>query len=129
MSLTCQIAVRTLDNIIQVLLFTTSSQLQLVFAGHLDNTMPKSVVFTDNGGIYMFGLGNVSVLSSGFMHCAHELHRVQVSKDGKVVLEVGTLLPIDYVGGGFILTVIPLTNLTLQRLSGCVLEERCVFSQ
>ena len=57
----CQIVIGTRDNIVQVLLFTATSQLQPVFAGRLDNTVPKSVAFADSGSIYVFGLydGNV----------------------------------------------------------------------
>ncbi|KAG9308488.1 quinon protein alcohol dehydrogenase-like superfamily [Chiua virens] len=63
-NVTCRIAVGTLDNIVQILLFT-NSQLQSVFAGRLDNTMPKSVAFTEDGGIYVFGPGHVVQLSEG----------------------------------------------------------------
>ena len=61
MSSACQVAVGTRDNIVQVLHFTASSQLQSVFAGRLDNIVPKSVAFTEDGSLYVFGLYDGSV--------------------------------------------------------------------
>ncbi|KAJ8581076.1 hypothetical protein M405DRAFT_847264 [Rhizopogon salebrosus TDB-379] len=59
------IAVETRDNMVQVLILNTSAQLQSVFAVRLDNTVPKSIAFTDNRDIYVFGLydGNVTFAS------------------------------------------------------------------
>ncbi|KAG1769701.1 WD40-repeat-containing domain protein, partial [Suillus placidus] len=51
-----QIAVGTRDKMVQVLILNTSSQLQSVFAVQLENTVPKSVAFTDNKAIYVFRL-------------------------------------------------------------------------
>ncbi|KAG2123977.1 hypothetical protein BD769DRAFT_1389039 [Suillus cothurnatus] len=51
-----QIAVGTRDKIVQVLVLSTNSQLQAVFSVRLDNTVPKSVAFADNGCVYVFGL-------------------------------------------------------------------------
>jgi hypothetical protein len=51
-----RIAVGTRDKIVQVLTLNTNSQLQAVFSVRLDNTMPKSVAFGDNGCVYVFGL-------------------------------------------------------------------------
>ncbi|KAI6013461.1 hypothetical protein BKA83DRAFT_4063380 [Pisolithus microcarpus] len=63
---TCQIALGTRDNIVQVLVLGANSQLHSVFAGRLDSTVPKSIAFGDPGSIYVFGLydGNVIKLSS-----------------------------------------------------------------
>lgn len=63
---TCQIALGTRDNIVQVLVLGANSQLQSVFAGRLDSTVPRSIAFGDTGSIYVFGLydGNVIKLSS-----------------------------------------------------------------
>ncbi|KAI6123810.1 hypothetical protein EDD16DRAFT_1704129 [Pisolithus croceorrhizus] len=49
------------DNIVQVLLLNSNSQLQSVFVGQLEHMVPKSVAFTQRGNIYIFGLydGNV----------------------------------------------------------------------
>lgn len=49
------------DNVVQVLLLNTNSQLHSVFAGRLDNTVPKSMAFGDHESVYIFGLydGNV----------------------------------------------------------------------
>ncbi|KAG1885138.1 hypothetical protein F4604DRAFT_1573992 [Suillus subluteus] len=51
-----RIAVGTRDKIVQVLTLNTNSQLQAVFSVRLDNTVPKSVAFADNGYVYVFGL-------------------------------------------------------------------------
>jgi hypothetical protein len=51
-----QIAVGTRDKIVQVIVLSTNSQLEAVFAVRLDNTVPKSVAFADNKGVYVFGL-------------------------------------------------------------------------
>jgi hypothetical protein len=51
-----RIAVGTRDKIVQVLTLNTNSQLQAVFSVRLDNTVPKSVAFGDNGCVYVFGL-------------------------------------------------------------------------
>ncbi|KAG1720462.1 uncharacterized protein EDB91DRAFT_1064858, partial [Suillus paluster] len=53
---TTRIAVGTRDKIVQVLILNTNSQLQAVFSVRLDNTVPKSVAFADNGCVYVFGL-------------------------------------------------------------------------
>ncbi|KAG1800471.1 uncharacterized protein HD556DRAFT_1230698 [Suillus plorans] len=53
---TTRIAVGTRDKIVQVLVLNTNSQLQAVFSVRLDNTVPKSVAFADNGCVYVFGL-------------------------------------------------------------------------
>jgi hypothetical protein len=50
-----RIAVGTRDKIVQVLVLNSNSQLQAVFSARLDNTMPKSVAFADNGCVYVFG--------------------------------------------------------------------------
>lgn len=49
------------DNVVQVLLLNTNSQLQSVFAGRLDGTVPKSITFVQCGSMHVFGLydGNV----------------------------------------------------------------------
>ncbi|KAI6097119.1 WD40-repeat-containing domain protein, partial [Pisolithus croceorrhizus] len=56
-----RIAIGMRDNVIQVLLLNSNSQLQSIFAGRLEHTVPKSVAFTQRGNIYIFGLydGNV----------------------------------------------------------------------
>jgi hypothetical protein len=51
-----RITVGTRDKIIQVLVLNPNSQLQAVFSVRLDNTVPKSVAFADNGCVYVFGL-------------------------------------------------------------------------
>ncbi|KAI5997647.1 hypothetical protein F5J12DRAFT_785109 [Pisolithus orientalis] len=43
----------TQDDIVQVLSLSMSSQLQLVFAVHLDSAVPKSIAFGKNGSIYV----------------------------------------------------------------------------
>ncbi|KAI6102051.1 hypothetical protein EV401DRAFT_1831168, partial [Pisolithus croceorrhizus] len=55
------IAIRMCDNVVQVLLFNTHSQLQSVFTGRLDNTVPKSIAFVDRDEVCIFGLfdGNI----------------------------------------------------------------------
>ncbi|KAG1865293.1 hypothetical protein F4604DRAFT_1586174 [Suillus subluteus] len=53
-----RIAVGTRDKIVQVLVLNPNSQLQAVFSVRLDNTVPKSVAFSDNGCVYVFGLYN-----------------------------------------------------------------------
>ncbi|KAI5990351.1 WD40-repeat-containing domain protein [Pisolithus marmoratus] len=62
---TCQIVVGTRDNVVQVLALSTAYQLHSVFAGRLDNTVPKHVAFSEAGIIYVFGLydGNVIKMS------------------------------------------------------------------
>jgi len=55
------IAVRSRDNIIQVFMLTVASQLQPVFAGHLENSVPKAIAFGDHGSLYVFGLYNGKV--------------------------------------------------------------------
>ncbi|KAG1848866.1 hypothetical protein F4604DRAFT_1687573 [Suillus subluteus] len=54
--MTTRIAVGMRDKIVQVLVLNTNSQLQAVFSVRLDNTVPKSVAFADNGCVYVFGL-------------------------------------------------------------------------
>ncbi|KAI6030224.1 hypothetical protein EDC04DRAFT_2572355, partial [Pisolithus marmoratus] len=49
------IAVGTCNHAIQVLSLNSSLQLQSVFAGRLDNTVPKALCFSDNS-LYVFGL-------------------------------------------------------------------------
>ncbi|KAG1882038.1 hypothetical protein C8R48DRAFT_562525, partial [Suillus tomentosus] len=51
-----QIAIGTRDKIVQVLVLNANSQLQAVFSVQLDNTVPKSVAFADDGSVYAFGL-------------------------------------------------------------------------
>ncbi|KAI6117067.1 hypothetical protein EDD16DRAFT_1520258 [Pisolithus croceorrhizus] len=53
------IAIGMRDNVVQVLLLNSNSQLQSVFAGRLEHTVPKSVAFTQRGNIYIFGLYDV----------------------------------------------------------------------
>ncbi|KAG1880913.1 hypothetical protein F4604DRAFT_1578642 [Suillus subluteus] len=53
-----RIAVGTRDKIVQVLVLNPNSQLQAVFSVRLDNTVPKSIAFSDNGCVYVFGLYN-----------------------------------------------------------------------
>ncbi|KAI6038109.1 WD40-repeat-containing domain protein [Pisolithus marmoratus] len=55
------ITVGTHDHAIQVLLLSSSLQLQLVFTGHLDNTVPKALCFSDNS-LYVFGLYDGKVI-------------------------------------------------------------------
>ncbi|KIJ65077.1 hypothetical protein HYDPIDRAFT_27805 [Hydnomerulius pinastri MD-312] len=56
-----RIAVGMRDNVVQVLLLNANSQLQPVFAGRLENTVPKSITFVPRGSVYIFGLydGNI----------------------------------------------------------------------
>ncbi|KAI6095107.1 hypothetical protein EDD16DRAFT_1502488, partial [Pisolithus croceorrhizus] len=56
-----RIAIGMCDNVVQVLLLNSNSQLQSVFVGRLEHMVPKSVAFTQRGNIYIFGLydGNV----------------------------------------------------------------------
>ncbi|KAG2746666.1 hypothetical protein P692DRAFT_20875744 [Suillus brevipes Sb2] len=51
-----QIAVGTRDKIVQVIVLNANLQLEAIFAVRLDNTVPKSVAFADDKGIYVFGL-------------------------------------------------------------------------
>ncbi|KAI6010354.1 WD40-repeat-containing domain protein [Pisolithus marmoratus] len=55
------IAIGTYDHAIQVLSLSSSSQLQSVFAGCLDNTVPKALCFSDNS-LYVFGLYDGKVI-------------------------------------------------------------------
>ncbi|KAG1750309.1 WD40-repeat-containing domain protein [Suillus occidentalis] len=57
-----RIAVGMRDKMIQVLTLNANSQLQSVFAVRLENTVPKSVAFADNRGIYVFGLYDRNVI-------------------------------------------------------------------
>ncbi|KAI5990804.1 hypothetical protein EDC04DRAFT_2587750 [Pisolithus marmoratus] len=63
---TCKIVVGTRNNVVQVLALSAAYQLHSVFAGQLDNTVPKHIAFSEAGIIYMFGLydGNVIRMSS-----------------------------------------------------------------
>ncbi|KAI5995113.1 WD40-repeat-containing domain protein [Pisolithus albus] len=70
----CQIAIGTRDNIVQVLVLSAAYQLQSVFAGRLDNTVPKHVAFAEAGSIYVFGLYNGNVIKMN-------------SKDGTIIAE------------------------------------------
>ncbi|KAI6142621.1 WD40-repeat-containing domain protein, partial [Pisolithus tinctorius] len=56
------IAVGMRDSVIQVLLLNANSQLQPIFAGQLENTVPKSITFTQRGNIYMIGLYDGKVI-------------------------------------------------------------------
>lgn len=49
------------DSVIQVLLLNANSQLQPVFSGRMNHTIPKSITFSHRGFVYIFGLydGNV----------------------------------------------------------------------
>ncbi|KAG2108100.1 WD40-repeat-containing domain protein [Suillus cothurnatus] len=51
-----RIAVGTRDKIVQVLALNTNLQLEAIFAVRLDNTVPKSVAFADDKGVYVFGV-------------------------------------------------------------------------
>jgi hypothetical protein len=51
--MTMRIAVGTRDKIVQVLVLNANSQLQAHFSVRLDNTVPKSVAFVDNGCVYV----------------------------------------------------------------------------
>ncbi|KAI6139146.1 WD40-repeat-containing domain protein [Pisolithus thermaeus] len=55
------IAVGTRDHAVQVLSLSSSSQLQSVFAGRLDNTVPKALCFADHS-LYIFGLYDGKVI-------------------------------------------------------------------
>ncbi|KAG1906100.1 uncharacterized protein F5891DRAFT_942424, partial [Suillus fuscotomentosus] len=50
------IAVGMRDKIVQVLILNMNSQLQAVFLVQLNNSVPKSVAFAENGCVYVFGL-------------------------------------------------------------------------
>jgi len=50
------VAVGMCDNVVQVLLLNANSQLQPVFAGRLNDTVPWSVAFLDHESLYIFGL-------------------------------------------------------------------------
>ncbi|KIJ59117.1 hypothetical protein HYDPIDRAFT_33513 [Hydnomerulius pinastri MD-312] len=56
-----RIAVGMRDNVIQVLQLNPNSQLQSLFAGRLESTVPKSIAFAEHGNVYIFGLydGNI----------------------------------------------------------------------
>ncbi|KAG1853566.1 hypothetical protein C8R48DRAFT_777081 [Suillus tomentosus] len=51
-----RIAIGKRDKIVQVLVLNTNLQLQAEFSVRLDNTVPKSVAFADDRGVYVFGL-------------------------------------------------------------------------
>ncbi|KAI6169925.1 WD40-repeat-containing domain protein [Pisolithus thermaeus] len=55
------IAVGTRDHAVQVLSLSSGSQLQSVFAGRLDNTVPKALCFADHS-LYVFGLYDSKVI-------------------------------------------------------------------
>ncbi|KAG1859697.1 hypothetical protein F4604DRAFT_1684647 [Suillus subluteus] len=84
---------------VQVLMLNTSSQLQSVFAVRLENTVPKSVVFTDNRSIYVFGLydGNLIKLKDEDGNIVQEIscksvigHAVVYSKRGIFIVDNAT---------------------------------------
>ncbi|KAG1901222.1 WD40-repeat-containing domain protein [Suillus fuscotomentosus] len=77
------IVVGTRDKTIHVLTLNTSSQLQSVFAVRLENTVPKSVAFADNQGIYVFGL-----YDGNFMRLKDE--------DGEILQEISCKSVIDH---------------------------------
>ena len=56
-----RIAVGMRDCVVEVLLLNTNSQLQSVYAGRLDSTVPKSIAFVQRESLHVFGLydGNV----------------------------------------------------------------------
>lgn len=56
-----RIAIGMHDNLVQVVVLTAYTQLQSIYAGRLDNTVPKSLTFGSQGTVYIFGLydGNV----------------------------------------------------------------------
>ncbi|KAI6140046.1 hypothetical protein EDD17DRAFT_1499896 [Pisolithus thermaeus] len=101
---TCQIALGTRDNIVQVLVLGANSQLQSVFAGRLDSTVPRSIAFGDTGSIYVFGLydGNVIKLSSKDGTVLSEHHCQSVIGSAAVHLKRG-LFVVDNATDGFTL--------------------------
>ncbi|KAI5983903.1 hypothetical protein EDD15DRAFT_2152212, partial [Pisolithus albus] len=58
-----RIAVGMRDNVVQILLFNAHSQLQSIFAGRLDSTVPKSIAFVDRDEVCIFGLFDGNMLS------------------------------------------------------------------
>ncbi|KAI6012963.1 hypothetical protein BKA83DRAFT_4365405 [Pisolithus microcarpus] len=103
---TCQIALGTCDNIVQVLVLGANSQLQSVFAGQLDSTVPRSIAFGDTGSIYVFGLydGNVigtvlsehrcqSVIGSAAVHLKRGLFVVDNATDGFTLYRLESVDP------------------------------------
>ncbi|KAI6011710.1 WD40-repeat-containing domain protein [Pisolithus microcarpus] len=67
------IAVGTCDHAVQVLSLSSGSQLQSVFAGHIDNTVLKALCFADRS-LYVFGLYDGKVIKLSI-------------KDGTIMLE------------------------------------------
>ncbi|KIJ68874.1 hypothetical protein HYDPIDRAFT_25126 [Hydnomerulius pinastri MD-312] len=99
-----QIAVGMRDNIIQVLQLNSNSQLQSVFAGRLDNTVPKSIAFADHSDLYIFGLfdGKVIKMSVANGTILSEHHYDSVIGCAAVSLRKG-LIVVDNATNGFTL--------------------------
>lgn len=97
------IAVGTRDHAVQVLSLSSSSQLQSVFAGRLDNTVPKALCFVAHN-LYVFGLYDGKVLKvsikDGSVTSEHRCHSVIGS--AAVYLKKGVFV-IDNATDGFTL--------------------------
>lgn len=50
------VAVGMRDSAVHVFLLDPNAQIQTIFAGRLESTVPKSIAFADHGCIYIFGL-------------------------------------------------------------------------
>ena len=44
------------NNMVQILILNVGVQLQLIFAGQLDSTVPKSIAFIQHRSVHVFGL-------------------------------------------------------------------------
>ncbi|KAI6162824.1 hypothetical protein EDD17DRAFT_1439698, partial [Pisolithus thermaeus] len=97
------IAVGTRDHAVQVLSLSSSSQLQSVFAGCLDNTVPKALCFVAHN-LYVFGLYDVCCpcLNSSTNRLKVSIKDGSVTGSAAVYLKKGVFV-IDNATDGFTL--------------------------
>ncbi|KAG6369241.1 WD40-repeat-containing domain protein [Boletus reticuloceps] len=97
-----RVAVGMRDNVVQVLLLNANSQLQSIFAGRLDDTVPRSVAFSGHENLYIFGLfdGKVMNISDGNIlnehHCGSIIGYTAISLKKHLVV-------VDNAANGFTL--------------------------
>ncbi|KAI6169929.1 hypothetical protein EDD17DRAFT_1502811 [Pisolithus thermaeus] len=83
------IAVGTHDHAVQVLSLSSSLQLQSVFAGHLDNIVPKALCFVAHN-LYVFGLYDSKVLKESIKDGIHSGSAAVYLKKGIFVIDNAT---------------------------------------
>ncbi|KAI6017282.1 WD40-repeat-containing domain protein [Pisolithus microcarpus] len=82
------IAVGTRDHAVQVLSLSSGSQLQSMFAGRIDNTVPKALCFADRS-LYVFGLYDGKV-GSAAVYLKKVPKQVAFGEGSKVVIGGGS---------------------------------------